>query len=431
MKNDATPSRQLVCGVALITVLIVVAMVSATSSWLLKSQFVSIQRAARVISQEQSMIHTFGIEPLIFRLLWNGDNNTIDYYTPWYTKDELGRVSVNQQELWSKPWDINARNFIEFDDIRALRNVSWKICVQDVGGLIDINALHRGFSEPKGKTLWSRGEFMKTVFFNLFKQSDRGHPDDPDTPTPTKLLHSLMDWLDGNNALRQEGAEKDKYVGKKPPYQPAEMRMSWPEEIHLVDGFRRATTKGFLDVLTALPYQLKRQNEALSLEHKININTAPPEVLRSLPGLDDEDGKDIVEEIIAHRLSRDTPLFTNIKQLCNLPSLYNICYPDPAPTKKDDLRYYRIYRFWLDEARKSDERKKFLGFRSEFFQVAVKVKTGDFSNDVQLLVYRKAAEKKKEGKKPGNPYIVQRRFGKGYYNACKQAKRNARAIKGA
>lgn len=413
-------------GVALISVLIVVAIVSVSASWLMKSQHIAVQRTTRIVSQEQAILHMFGVENLVTKLL-GLDKKIPDYYTTWKPIDEDGEpIGDALDELWSRQWKIDVRNLERFDNLEAFRNVTIEFCVQDANGLLDINMLHRGLVENRGKSeasitknVWNKQIFMETILLNLFESSNLGAVSDPDTPTPQQLVDALEDWLDRDDAVRPEGAENSDYSARSPPYQTAAMRMAWPEEIYLVKGFRYDTTRDFMDVLTARPYSLGEEEHPV--HPKININTVPRRVLGVLPGLYtgddavvlDSEAGGALSDIELYRSSWDSPPIKDSQQLCRgmSPSLDVFC--DPRNLNSGDKRKSTPYTFW-SSGQGGNKYQNYIGVITEYFATAIKVKAGSFENEMQVMMYRNHKSKEVS--------VVQRRFGKGYYAKCEAAK---------
>ena len=385
-------------GVALLSVLIVVAMVSVTAAWLIRSQHVAIERTHQIIRQEQAMLHALSIEFVILDLL-KQDKRDVDYYT---TRNPVSRRKTEDgflhpidqnDELWSREWDISSRNFEEFSNLELLKNVNWSICMHDASGLANLNRLHRSLDAPgSNKEKWPLKKFINQFFLSLFTHADLGPEDDSATPTPRALLDSLLDWFDRDNDPRSDGAEDSEYLNKQPPYLPASGRMIWSEEIYLVHNFNNRSVTDFVDDIIVLPY-LTGKLSGQQPRHKININTAPRSVLRALPGLDEKDDPDglLVSNIMEYRKDYYESPFKKPGDLCQLIS---ICDTDEQS-------------FW-----KAGVYNKYLGVKSEFIQAATRVKAGSFEIELQNLIFF--------GKEPK---VLQRRFGKGYYKQCMKAKR--------
>lgn len=85
-----------------------------------------------------------------------------------------------------------------------------------------------------------------------------------------EVVDSILDWIDPDALRRLNGAEDDYYLGLRIPYAPKNGPMSVPEELLLVKGI----TPDLYAVLS----------EALTVYGTggVNVNTAPPAVLRAV-----------------------------------------------------------------------------------------------------------------------------------------------------
>jgi hypothetical protein len=117
-----------------------------------------------------------------------------------------------------------------------------------------------------------------------------------------KLIESFLDWVDADDKARTEGAEtEDYYATLKPPYKAANRPLDTVEELLLVKGFNRAILfGGTLDTgfEKEEPRSLSGIADLLTTygDGKVNINSASPRVLMTLPGVDDLIAGTIVEE---------------------------------------------------------------------------------------------------------------------------------------
>ena len=399
-------------GVALISVLIVVALVSATATWLMRSQHIAIERTAQIIDHEQGRLQALSVEFVVLNLLRRDKENKVDYYTtpnPVYSQDEESddRVAVDEnQELWSRQWEINAENFEDFgnlEDIKAFEERSWSICMNDVSGLININMVHQGLQGSLRTQTYKDTDFHRSFFLALFKQADLGPENDLDPPTAEKLWDTLQDWFDSDDDPRLHGAESSEYLYKDPPYIPSGRPMIWPEEIYLVHQFEQQTIRGFVDYLVALPNRI----DSSVVDHKINLNTAPIEVLSALPGINGGNiGKAVLAELDRRRRSYGEEPFDSVTVLCGAEDALLIstgwCNKDSDTGEP----------FWSSGAY-----ERFLGVKSQLVQAVIKVKSGTLETEMQSLISR-----------VGDPKVLQRRFGSGYYRQCLETKRGV--IKG-
>lgn len=87
---------------------------------------------------------------------------------------------------------------------------------------------------------------------------------------------SVMDWRDADALHRGRGAEWDDWYRRLPvPVRPRNGPFESVDELRLVRGMERLYPR-VAPLLTVLG------------DGRVNVNTAPPQVLRTLPGLDDE-----------------------------------------------------------------------------------------------------------------------------------------------
>jgi general secretion pathway protein K len=125
-------------------------------------------------------------------------------------------------------------------------------------------------------------------------------PFDLDDEDKNIIVDSILDWRDGDNLYRINGAEDDYYQSLDEPYGAKNGDFDSIDELLLVRGVTPEIFYGGLrEMLTIYP-----REDAADLKEKtsgdagrININAAPPQVLRALPMMDD----DLVLSIVEHR----------------------------------------------------------------------------------------------------------------------------------
>ncbi len=116
------------------------------------------------------------------------------------------------------------------------------------------------------------------------------------------LADSLADWIDNDAAPRPRGAEEQFYRGLKPPYAPKNGLLDSVEELLLVKGFTPEVLGAVGEHLT--PYVP---------DGLVNINTAPRPVLASLS---EEMTNELADELI--RFRKNAP-FTDRSQVMKVP----------------------------------------------------------------------------------------------------------------
>jgi general secretion pathway protein K len=110
------------------------------------------------------------------------------------------------------------------------------------------------------------------------------------------LVDVLMDWVDDDDAPLAGGAETTYYSTLKAPYRAKNARLETFEELALLKGFTP-------EILTKLRPCVTVYGTSSNLEPvtKINVNTAPKEVLAAL---DDAMNEDLVKRILEYRKTR-------------------------------------------------------------------------------------------------------------------------------
>ncbi len=106
----------------------------------------------------------------------------------------------------------------------------------------------------------------ETHLKNLFQAVDPALADD----AALSIAQAIVDWRDGDDAELASGAEKDYYRALAKPYQPRNADLQSVEELSMVKG-----------VTPALFEKIRRFVTVYSTG-KVNLNTAPPEVLQAL-----------------------------------------------------------------------------------------------------------------------------------------------------
>ena len=126
--------------------------------------------------------------------------------------------------------------------------------IRDAQALFNLNSLVKKDGTPNKKNI------------DMFKRLLSAQNIDPN------LAEAVVDWLDEGSRTRPYGAEDIDYLDVKIPYRTANQKFSSIEELRLVKGFDTKSVNKLRDYLTALP-----ENNT-----SININTAPIEVLKAM-----------------------------------------------------------------------------------------------------------------------------------------------------
>jgi general secretion pathway protein K len=130
---------------------------------------------------------------------------------------------------------------------------------------------------------------------------------------PQQVVPALVDWLDPDSIDSPGGAEADYYLHLVPPYEPRNGPMPTIGDLRLVRGINETTFRRLRDFLTTTP------------SVRVNINTAPPEVLLAVaPQLSQSSA---LNAILEARLEHP---FTNLTEVSELSGVSNLSSPLPA-----------------------------------------------------------------------------------------------------
>jgi len=164
---------------------------------------------------------------------------------------------------------IDATNGIKaFTDIDG-RGANLDIELFDESGLLSLNAI-----------VYKNGEINKDYYDMYVRLLDV-------LGLPASLAETLADWIDSDDSARKDGAENmDYYLRLDHPYASKGAPLTSVDELYLVKGYGKDEVEklsGFVTVYT---------------NGKVNINTAPREVLRALAT---EITDDLAGNVISYR----------------------------------------------------------------------------------------------------------------------------------
>lgn len=224
-------------GAALVTTLLIVALITITVTTMTTRQQLSIQRALN--RQVQTQLHNLASAgeqfamAVLARDRREGDRNNSD----------------STQDFWAEslpPVPVDGATV--------------EGCVVDLQGKFNLNNL----VNEEGSTEQIEVEALKRLLTALSIDSLKAE--------------AIVDWIDPNiDATGAEGAEDDFYTGQTPSYRAANGPMASPTELLLVKGFRVIDEGGLDDYDTLLPHI-----STLPYGTSINVNTASSVVLASL-----------------------------------------------------------------------------------------------------------------------------------------------------
>lgn len=229
-------------GIALITVLLVVAFATIAAVALSSRLQLDIRRTENLLRSDQAWLHALGIE---------------DWARGVLVQDrEEGQID-HLLEGWNSPLVAVP---IEGGEVSAR--------LIDQQGLFNLNNLLTKEQKPSKLDV---ERFQRLL--DLFELEP-------------ELSNKLLDWMDENsNAMMPGGAEDESYQGLTPAYRSANRPLAHISELLLVEGFTPEIYERLAPYLCTLPGHVE-----------INVNTAPAMVLMSLAeGIEEGDARMLVE----------------------------------------------------------------------------------------------------------------------------------------
>ncbi|NOZ37050.1 MAG: type II secretion system minor pseudopilin GspK [Gammaproteobacteria bacterium] len=214
-------------GVALITVLLVVALATTAAVAMSSRQHIDIRRTQNTLFIGQATQYLYGVELWSQQILAKDrqDNKTDDNTEAWATR--LPPLPIEGGYVSGQ--------------------------IEDLQGRFNLNNLQQ--SKAAGKREQAR---LRRLLAQL--EINPG------------LINILLDWIDSDQEARfPEGAEDGYYLGLKPPYRAANRLLQSSSELMLLKDMTQKEFNKLKPFITALP-----QITA------INVNTASVEVLMSL-----------------------------------------------------------------------------------------------------------------------------------------------------
>ena len=263
LRTNSRPARQR--GVAIITALLIMAIVATIGVSLATHLQLDVRRTGNIISNEQALVFVSGAEELArFGLKLDRENNTTDHYL--------------------EDWAIEQTFPFEGGALKGK--------LTDLQGCFNINSLF--VNNAVNATARTRFQNMLT--------NKRINPG---------LVDAVIDWLDSDvNTTFPDGAEDGYYMNLASPYRSANQAMLSVSELRLVKGFENP------DVFNSIAPGLCAFGVSATLA--INVNTAPVEVLLSLsPNMTEQQANQIIP-------SEEQPPYTDVADMISRNNLTKV-----------------------------------------------------------------------------------------------------------
>ena len=240
-------------GVALITVLVVVAIISGIASSVILEQQFAIRRTENLLHGDQGILYLFALET------WGKEVLITDV--------KEGAASDHLGENWSK---VIPGVIIEGG------SVSGKIV--DLQGLFNLNSL----VDEAGKVSDAAMQQFKCLLTEYAGS----------TISPDHIADATKDWMDPDQNVEADGAEDLDYLSRDPGYRSAGQHFVSPSELLLIDGMSYEAWQNIRPFVTA--YAAPKEEDSY-----INVNTAPLELLKCLNSA--ENSQSIASDIVQYR----------------------------------------------------------------------------------------------------------------------------------
>ncbi|WP_339767698.1 type II secretion system minor pseudopilin GspK [uncultured Paraglaciecola sp.] len=254
--NHLMKPKQHQTGVALIIVLLIVALVSVLATEMGSRLQLQVKRASNIKDNNQAYWYAMGAEQYaqksIKLLLENSD----------------GVISFDQQ--WSEPF------------VYPLEGGGIQAQLYDMQSCFNVNSLRGGTQSSAGGT---SGPSERQMAFKRLMENVNGDISTYDIDT---FSDSLVDWLDSDSDMSQQGAEDSEYESRQFPYLAANNLMAHKTELRLVNGVSSEWLDDLLKQVCVIP-----GNDDL----KINVNTIDEKsapVLAALTGLSLSEAQGII-----------------------------------------------------------------------------------------------------------------------------------------
>jgi general secretion pathway protein K len=296
-------------GVALITVMLIVALASIIAAQMTTRLQTQMQRSTNISFNQQAYWYAMSAEAFSKRILIQA------------FKDEPKVTHLEQS------WASEAANYpVDFGEISGE--------ISDLQSCLNLNALH-----PDAKTKEQAAESDSGT--STPSSDSNSQPDKKSTTASGKaeqlpaatvlealiininiegigpfeaevMVNALTDWLDSNDMITGSGgAEDNDYASREFPYLAANSYLASVNELRLIEHFTPAVILALTPYVCVLP-----QNS----QHLININTLDaekPELLQAMLDSTLDEAQDVLS-------ARDSSGYENLEDFYNLPELSKI-----------------------------------------------------------------------------------------------------------
>jgi general secretion pathway protein K len=290
-------------GVALITVMLIVALCAVIASQMTARLQMQMQRSANVSFNQQAYWYAMGAEAFTKRVLITA------------FKDDENITNLDQ--IWAQGQTTFP---VDFGEISGE--------ISDLQSCLNLNALRAPLeSEGESNSESNKGPArlaFESLLINLALENVSQFEAE-------SMADALTDWLDEDSRINSAGgAEDNDYASREFPYLAANNYLASVNELRVIEHFTPAIIEKIKPYVCVLP---------ASSDHKININTLNSEHALLLQALLDST-LDEAQDILS---ARDSDSFASIEDFYNLPEVGKLTNFD---SKKDqfvvDSDYFKL-----------------------------------------------------------------------------------------
>lgn len=270
---DGRPGSARPAGVALVSVLLIVAVLSAVVYQLAARHSLSIAQQRNVLGFDQALLYALGAEALARQMLRKDYEDALE--------SESGQNFDTLLEPWAEPqtpFELEGEGVLE-------------IQVRDLNRCFNLNALGGQRENP-------HLEQFKRLLDNL--------------DIPRTVADAARDWVDADQEVDAHGAEDGEYLMRQPGYRPANAPFVHVSELRLLRDMRPEHLEVLLEHVCALPEE----------NLHININTATLHTLAALANLNPQDLQSFIESERKYRnraeIAQISVDFPNLQGLAGL-----------------------------------------------------------------------------------------------------------------
>ena len=273
-------------GIALIYVLLIFSMITLMASQMVTSLWLHTEKNARFLERIQAKHHAMSAEQYVAMLLEQD-----------FEEDKKKKRQVDHER---ERWNVDTVGF-------GIEQGGVELQIVDENGRFNLNWLNTEALDGKRYS-----KQFEVILQNL--------------GIDTQLVQAIKDWIDSDQEPSETGAEDNNYLVLDPPRRTADFPLISLSELRLIQGVGKEEFELLTPLVTTLPK-----------ESKVNVNSALPEVLRSL---DDKITEGDAQAIID---SRGDEGFAKLEDMTKLPALKDKTAELKAAGFEFSSSYFNVY----------------------------------------------------------------------------------------